>query len=73
MRCTNQEVNLNVPLRTFEDLKDGAYALAGTLAAVEFDNQVVALVEDRDGTIIDVVRKKIMSNTPNAIRAGFTI
>lgn len=57
-----------------EYLKDEAYVLAGTPAAVEFDNQVIGLVEYRDGTIIEVVRKiKKMGSTPNAVRAGFTI
>jgi len=52
-----QNVKLLVPLRTIEDLKNEAYALAGAPEEIEFEDQVVALVEYRDGTIIDVVRK----------------
>lgn len=46
-----------LPLRTIEELRDEAYALVGTPGRIEFENQVVALVEYRDGTIIDVIRK----------------
>jgi len=42
---------------TIEELRDEAVALAGKQDEIEFTDQVVALVEYRDGTIIDVVRK----------------
>lgn len=46
-----------VPLVTIEQLRNQAYALVGTPAEIEFEDQIVALVEYRDGTIIDVIRK----------------
>lgn len=46
-----------LPLRTIEELRDEAYSLVGTPEPIEFFDQVVALVEYRDGTLIDVVRK----------------
>lgn len=46
-----------LPLRTIEELRDEAYSLVGTPEPIEFLDQVVALVEYRDGTLIDVVRK----------------
>jgi citrate lyase subunit alpha/citrate CoA-transferase len=42
---------------TIEELRDEAVALAGKQDEIEFTDQVVALVEYRDGTIIDVVKK----------------
>lgn len=52
-----QKVKLSLPLRTIEELKEEAYALAGVPEKIQFEDKVVALVEYRDGTIIDVVRK----------------
>jgi citrate lyase subunit alpha/citrate CoA-transferase len=46
-----------LPLRSIEDLKNEAYALAGVPEEIEFEDTVVALIEYRDGTIIDVVKK----------------
>lgn len=36
---------------------DKAYAMVGTPDPVQFDDRVVGVIEARDGTIIDVVRK----------------
>ena len=47
----------DIPLRTIEELRNEAYALVGEPRDIEFENQVVALVEYRDGTIIDVIRR----------------
>lgn len=49
--------NTDIPLKTIEELRDLAYQYAGEPEEIEFDDQVVALIEYRDGTIIDVVRK----------------
>lgn len=46
---------LNV--KTIEELKTMAYALTGEPEAIAFDDRIVAIVEYRDGTVIDVVRK----------------
>lgn len=42
---------------TIEELRDKAYALVGTPDPLEWEDTVVAIVESRDGTILDVVRK----------------
>lgn len=47
----------DLPLRTIEELRDEAYRIAGRPDPVEFEDEVVALVESRDGTILDVIRK----------------
>ncbi len=49
--------NSGLPLRTIEELRDEAYHLVGVPEPIEFLDQIVALVEYRDGTLIDVVRK----------------
>lgn len=49
--------NLPVPMYTIEELKEKAYKVVGTPDPIEYDDKVVALVEYRDGSIIDVVRK----------------
>lgn len=42
---------------SIEALRDIAYHIVGTPQAIAFTDQVVALVEYRDGTIIDTIRK----------------
>ena len=46
-----------LPLMTIEELRDIAYSIAGKPETVEFGDRVVALIEYRDGTIIDTVRQ----------------
>jgi citrate lyase subunit alpha/citrate CoA-transferase len=46
-----------IPLVSIEDLKTKAYSIVGAPDDVEFDDRVVAVMEARDGTILDVVRK----------------
>ncbi|MBB6480205.1 citrate lyase subunit alpha [Spirochaeta isovalerica] len=46
-----------LPLYTIEELRDKAQRVAGTPEKIEFEEKVVALVEYRDGTIIDVVHQ----------------
>ena len=48
----------HLPIRTIEDMKDEAYSRVGVPEEIEFDEKVVAVVEYRDGTIIDVVKRK---------------
>lgn len=48
---------LNVPQFTIEELKDKAYSVVGTPDPIVYDDKVVALIEYRDGSLIDVVRK----------------
>ncbi|MGL5437073.1 MAG: citrate lyase subunit alpha [Lachnospiraceae bacterium] len=49
--------NANLPLKTIEELRDEAFKIVGKPKDIEFDDQVVAVIEYRDGTIIDVARK----------------
>lgn len=46
-----------LPLKTIEELRDIAYSIVGTPEEIQFDSQVVGIIESRDGTILDVVRK----------------
>ena len=47
----------SIPMFTIEELKEKAYKLTGKPKAIEFEDKVVAVVEYRDGSIIDVIRK----------------
>lgn len=49
--------NLPVPKFSIEELKEKAYSIVGTPDAIEYDDKIVALIEYRDGSLIDVVRK----------------
>ena len=46
-----------LPIKTIEELKNEAYAIVGKPDPVEFHDRVVAILEARDGTILDVVRQ----------------
>lgn len=46
-----------LPIMSVHDLKAIGEKLAGKPDAIEFTDQIVAVVEYRDGTVIDVVRK----------------
>lgn len=39
-----------------EELKEKAYAIVGQSDPIEYGDKVVALIEYRDGSLIDVVR-----------------
>lgn len=49
--------NLSVPQYSIEELKEMAYSVAGVPDPIEYEDKIVALIEYRDGSIIDVVRK----------------
>lgn len=49
--------NAHIAHVTIEELKDKAYSLVGTPDNLEWEDKVVAILEARDGTILDVVRK----------------
>ena len=49
--------NAGIPHVTIEELKDKAYELVGEPDPLQWDDQVVAVVEARDGSILDVIRK----------------
>ena len=46
-----------LPLITMEELRNMATRLVGTPKEIEFSDDVVAVVEYRDGSIIDTIRK----------------
>ena len=47
---------LDIPQYTIEELKEKAYAIVGNPEPIQYGDKVVALIEYRDGTLIDVVR-----------------
>jgi len=47
----------HIRLRTIEELRDEAYAIVGKPDSVQFEDKVVAIIEARDGTVMDVVRR----------------
>ena len=49
--------DVDLPFCTIKELRDKAYAMVGTPDPVQFDDRIVGVIEARDGTIIDVVRK----------------
>ncbi|CAB1262610.1 citrate lyase, citrate-ACP transferase (alpha) subunit [Clostridiaceae bacterium BL-3] len=49
----------NLPITTIEELKNTAERIAGKGEKLKFSNNIVAVVEYRDGTVIDVVRKPL--------------
>ena len=49
--------NSNLPIKTIEELKEIAEAMTGKEEAIEFEDKVVAVVQYRDGSIVDVVRQ----------------
>lgn len=48
---------VDLPFKTIEELRDIAYSIVGEPEKVPFDDQIVGIIESRDGTIMDVVRK----------------
>ena len=46
------------PVYTIEQLRDIAYSIVGEPEKIQFDDRVVGIVEARDGTIMDIVRKR---------------
>lgn len=48
--------DMDVPLLTIGELKEKAYSIVGRPKPIEYGDKVVALIEYRDGTLIDVVK-----------------
>ena len=46
-----------LPIKSIDELKEIAESFTGKPKNIEFDDKIVALVEYRDGTIIDVIKK----------------
>lgn len=49
--------NAGIPHVTIEALQEKAYSLVGTPDDLQWEDKVIAIVEARDGTILDVVHK----------------
>ncbi|GAA0716253.1 citrate lyase subunit alpha [Clostridium malenominatum] len=49
----------NLPVMTIEELKEVAEKMTGKPEAIKLSDEIVAVVEYRDGTVIDVVRKSL--------------
>ncbi|MBG9982079.1 citrate lyase subunit alpha [Aerococcaceae bacterium DSM 111020] len=47
--------DIKIPQFTIEELKEKAYAIAGTPEPIQYGDKPVALIEYRDGTLIDTV------------------
>ena len=54
IECLDAAGIKHVPI---EELKEKAYSLVGRPDDLEWEDKVVAVLEARDGTILDVVRK----------------
>ena len=46
-----------LPLCTIEELRDIAYSIVGSPDEIQFKDRIVGIIENRDGTILDVVRE----------------
>lgn len=49
--------DIDIPKYTIEELKEKVYSIVGEPDEIKYDDKVVALIEYRDGSIIDVVKK----------------
>ena len=50
-------IRRHAPVKDIHQLRDEIYAVTGVPKPIEFEDKVVALIEYRDGSIIDVVRQ----------------
>lgn len=46
-----------LPFKTIEELRDIAYSIVGKPEEIHFAENIVGIVESRDGTILDVIRE----------------
>jgi citrate lyase subunit alpha/citrate CoA-transferase len=49
--------DIDIPIFTIKELKDKVESIVGVPDKIQYDDKVVAIIEYRDGSIIDVVRK----------------
>ena len=47
-----------LPIKTIEELKDIAEAMTGKPKDIQYEDKIVAVVEYRDGSVVDVIRKR---------------
>lgn len=53
----DQLTDAGIQLKTIEELRDIAYSITGKPSKPEFTDKIVALIEYRDGTLIDILRE----------------
>jgi citrate lyase subunit alpha/citrate CoA-transferase len=53
----DQLTDAGIELKTIEELRDIAYSITGKPSKPQFTDKIVALIEYRDGTLIDVLRE----------------
>ena len=53
LKPNQNDSNLNYEI---EELKEKAYAIVGNPQPIQYGDKIVALIEYRDGSLIDVVR-----------------
>ncbi len=53
----NQLTDAGIALKTIEELRDIAYSITGKPRKPEFTDRIIALIEYRDGTLIDVLKE----------------
>jgi citrate lyase subunit alpha/citrate CoA-transferase len=46
-----------IPIKTIQELRDIAYGITGKPRKPVFTDKIVAIIEYRDGTLIDVLRQ----------------
>ena len=51
------EIDVDFSVRTIQEMRDMAVGLSGVPEKPEFEDRVVALIEWRDGTVMDAVRQ----------------
>lgn len=49
--------NIDIPVFTIEELKERAEKIVGIPEKIQYEEEVIAIIEYRDGSILDVVRK----------------
>ena len=49
--------NSNLPIRTIEELKEISEKMTGKEKPIEFEEKIVAIVQYRDGSVVDVVKQ----------------
>lgn len=47
----------NLTIKSIDELKEKAYSIVGVPDKIEYEDEIVGIIEYRDGSIIDVVRK----------------
>ena len=52
-----QFADINLPLKTMEELEEEVRGICGEAKQVEYTDRVVAVIEYRDGTVIDVIKQ----------------